>query len=49
MTTALTPEDERVTELLAPLADIPPVPHREHRAAARRPLAAAGARRRSRA
>lgn len=37
MTTPLTPEDERVTELLAPLADIPPVPHREHRTASRRP------------
>lgn len=37
MTTDLTPEDERVTELLAPLADIPPVPHRERRSSARRP------------
>jgi hypothetical protein len=37
MTTPLTPEDERITELLAPLADIPPVPHRERRRAARRP------------
>ena len=34
MTTPLTPEEERLTELLAPLADIPPVPHRERRATA---------------
>ncbi len=27
-------EDQRIEELLAPLADIPPVPHRGHRAAA---------------
>ena len=34
MTDPLTPEDERLTELLAPLADIPPVPHHERRATA---------------
>jgi hypothetical protein len=33
MTTHLTPDDERLEELLAPLADIPPVPHREPRIA----------------
>jgi len=37
MTTPLTPEDERITELLAPLADLPPVPHRERRVAPHRP------------
>ncbi len=36
MTTPLTPEDKSLTELLAPLADIPAVPYRERRAAARR-------------
>ena len=34
MTTPPTPEDERLTELLAPLADIRLVPHRERRATA---------------
>jgi hypothetical protein len=36
MTTQMTPDDQKLTELLAPLADIPPVPHRERRATAPR-------------
>ena len=33
MTTQMTPDDQKLTELLAPLAEIPPVPYRERRAA----------------
>jgi hypothetical protein len=36
MTTQMTPDDQKLTELLAPLADIPPVPYRERRATAPR-------------
>ena len=36
MTTQMTPDDQKLTELLAPLAEIPPVPYRERRAAAPR-------------
>lgn len=36
MTTHLSPDDQRLSELLAPLADIPPVPHREPRIAGSR-------------